>query len=194
MLFGKGPAEYALAGQPLTIEVAASLSCILDTYGKLGITSVVVPLAEEKGNWGKWEVAAEPSQIDDTLTFIACLSSEPFVMGTLDSGPPSLFVMCATGEFDAAFIVIGDYLGQGAIPVLTRFDGNKTETRSWDISPDGKAVIVPEWSSKFAKKLMMHNELFMQLTMRDQKQVGFKFDLRGASNALTLVSGACGSD
>lgn len=187
MFLVEGGAQNALAEQPSTREHAAS-SCINEYYTKLEFPGPLVPLG---GGKGKWELAMEPSMIDDKITFYACLPSESAAKDLLDREAPSLFVICGIGVIDVAAIVTVDYGVQNDITVLTRFDGVEPEKSTWKISPDKKAVIAPVTGGEFAKKLMMESVLSVQLTLSNQELVEFTYDLQGTSDALNVLRQAC---
>jgi hypothetical protein len=187
MLLVEGGAQEASAEQPSTRDPAAP-SCIDEYFTKLKFSGPLVPL---DGGQGKWELAMEPSMIDDKITFYACLPSESAAKDQLDRETPSLFVICGIGVIDVAAIVTVDYGVQNDITVLTRFDGAEPEKSTWKISPDKKAIIAPVTGGEFANKLMMEGVLSVQLTLSNQELVEFTYDLQGTSDALNVLRQAC---
>ena len=182
-----GGAQDASAEQSSAGETAAS-SCINEYFTKLKFPGPLVPL-DKRG--GGWELAMEPSRIDDKITFYACLPSESAAKDRLERETPSLFVICGIGVIDVAAIVTVDYGVQNDIPVLTKFDGAEPEKSTWRISPDKKAVIAPVSGGEFAKKLMSNSVLSVQLTLSSQELAEFTYDLRGTSDALNTLRQAC---
>jgi hypothetical protein len=180
-------AEHASAEQSSAREPAAS-SCINEYFTKLEFPGPLVPL---DGSRGRWELALEPSRTDEKVTFYACVPSEPVAKDHSDRETPSLFVICGIGVIDVAAIVAVDYGVQNDRPVVTRFNGAEPETATWRISPDKKALVAPVTGGKFAKKLMMHGELSVQLRLSKQKLVEFTYDLRGATDTLQVLRQAC---
>ena len=187
MLMAEGGAQDVLAEQSSTREPAAS-SCIHEYFTKLNFSGPLVPLG---GGQGKWGLAMEPSRVDDSITFFACLPSETAAKDRLERDAPSLFVICGIGVIDVAAIVTVDYGVQNDISVLTKFDGAEPEKLTWRVSPDKKAVIAPMTGGEFAKKLMNKSVLFVQLTLSNQELVEFTYDLRGMSDALNTLRQAC---
>ena len=187
ILLVEGSAQVASADQSSASERAV-FSCINEYFTKLEFSS---PLVLLDGGQGKWGLAMEPSIIDDKITFYACLPSEPVAKDQPDRESASLFVICGTGVIDVAAIVTVDHGVHDDIHVQTRFDEAQPETTTWKISPDKKAIIAPVTGGEFARKLIMHNELSVQLTLSNQEQVGFTYDIRGASDSLEVLHQAC---
>ena len=179
--------QDALAEQSSSREPAALL-CLNEYFTKLNFPGPLVPLG---GRQGQWELAMEPSMVDDSITFYACLPSESAAEGELERETPSLFVICGIGVIDVAAIVTVDYGVQNDIPVVTRFDGAEPEKSTWRISPDKKAIIAPVTGGEFSKKLMSKTVLSVQLTLANQELVEFTYDLRGTSAALNTLRQAC---
>lgn len=187
MLMVEGCAQDVLAEQSSTRGPAAS-SCINEYFTKLNFSGPLVPLGGEQG---KWELAMEPSMVDDSVTFFACLPSETAAKDRLERDTPSLFVICGIGVIDVAALVTVDYGVENDIPVLTMFDGAEPEKSTWRITPDKKAVIAPMTGGEFAKKLMNNSMLSVQLNLSNQELVEFTYDLRGTSDALDTLRQAC---
>jgi ankyrin repeat protein/tetratricopeptide (TPR) repeat protein len=169
-------------------EQAAPSSCMKEYFTKLKFPGPLVPLNEGQG---RWEVAMEPSTTSDKITFYACLPSELVSKGQPDREPPSLFVICGIGVIDVAAIVTVDYGVKKNTHVLMKFDRAEPETATWKITRDKKAIIAPMTGGEFAKKLMMHDVLSVQLTLRHQKTVEFTYDLQGSASSLNLLGQAC---
>jgi len=166
----------------------SSASCMDDYFTKLKFGGTLVPL--EEGH-GRWELAMEPSTTSDKITFYACLPSEPVSKDHPNIESPSLFVICGIGVIDVAAIVTVDYGVKKNTHVLTRFDDAEPETATWKITRDKKAIIAPMTGGEFAKKLMMHDVLSVQLTLGNQQTVEFTYDLQGSVSSLNLLRQAC---
>ena len=177
----------ALAEQSASRTPTAS-SCINEYFTKLNFPGPLVPLG---GGQGKWELAMEPSRVDDSITFFACLPTESAAKDGLGRDTPSLFVICGIGVIDVAAIVTVDYGVQNDISVLTKIDESEPDKSTWRISPDKKAIIAPVTGGEFVKKLMNKDVLLTQLTLSDQEFVEFTYDLRGTSEALNILRQAC---
>ena len=183
----KADAQDASTVQSYQKESVTS-SCMDEYFFKLEFPG---PLVNHKQGPGKWELAMELSRVSDDVALIACLPSTLAAKNQTNSDAPSLFLICIIGSHDMAFIVTADYDIQNDLPVVTRFDGEKPETTIWKTSPDKKAIIAPMTGGKFASLLMMHDELAVQLTLSDQRQVAFTYDLQGTSVALQNLSSGC---
>jgi len=169
-------------------EQSPSSSCIDEYFTKLEFGGMLVPL-EPSGNW---ELAMEPSMVSDKITFFACLPSRPAAEAQPSSKSPSLFLICGIDVMDAAAIVVADYRVRNNVRVTTRFDDDvEMETSDWKLSLRRKAIVAPETSGEFAKKLMMRNQLSVQLTLRNQDVLEFTYDLQGTSDSLDVLGQGC---
>ena len=168
-------------------EQSDSSSCMDEYFTKLELGGLLVPLDPA----GNWELAMEPSTVSDRITFLACLPSSPVAEARPGGVSPSLFLICGIDVADAVVIVVADYRVRSKASVIMRFDDTEPEMRNWKLSPDEKAIIAPETSGEFAKELMMHDLLSVQLTLRNKQVLEFTYDLRGASESLNTLREVC---
>jgi type VI secretion system protein VasI len=163
------------------------LSCFDDLSKKLGLNK---PKTKTTVGKGKWRVTESVSKIDDSTTVYVTVDSNETVRGKFGSEHPSLWLRCAENKTEA-FINVGLYLGLNETSVLTRMDKDKAVTKTWSISTDTKAIFVRGSDIRFAKELMQHEKLLVQLTPYNDNPVTFEFDVGGLSEAIKPLRKAC---
>jgi len=163
------------------------LSCFDDLSKKLGLDK---PKTRTTARKGKWRVTESVSKIDDSTTVYVTVNSNGTVRGKFGSKQPSLWLRCAENKTEV-FIDVGLYLGLNETSVLTRMDKDKAVTKTWSISTDTKAIFVRGSDIRFAKELMQHEKLLVQLTPYNDNPVTFEFGIGGLSEAIKPLRKAC---
>jgi hypothetical protein len=189
MSFGAGAgAAPDPGGQPSANATIGTPSCINDYFSEQNPRTVLIPI-EDRG--GKWKLVVKPYRFDEKMTFYACLPSEPAPNGRHGGASASLFVACGIDMIDKAFIVVADPRAQSHVHVTSTLDETAAEESEWEVSGDRKVILAPGTGRTFAKKLMGHNSLSVQLALGNEEQVAFKYELSGAPESLDILRKAC---
>jgi hypothetical protein len=176
------------AQQPPTDDSTAGRSCIDDLFTAPEPETALIPLSDDTG---KWRVVTELSRVDGTMTYYACLPSEPATHGGQRETSASLFIACRWRSIDQAFIVVPGYRFRGHVHVVKTFDDEETEACEWDVSSNGKAIVAPDAGSDLARELVWHDTLSVRVTLHTEEQLNLRYDLRGASEPLGRLGNAC---
>lgn len=139
---------------------------------------------------GAWRVVTEKSAIDDSLNVHVSVESDAAVHSGYKNVTPTLHIRCAENKTQV-FINWDLYLGIDQTMMLTRFDDTKANTDEWTISTNNKAVFVRGNNIAFAKKLMNHNKLLVQITPHGENSVMATFNIKGLSEAIKPLREAC---
>jgi type VI secretion system protein VasI len=166
---------------------AARLICYDALAQSLGVEK---PKTTTSRGSGKWSVRTDQSPIDDSLNVSVSVHSEETVRSGYNIVSPSLFVRCAEKRTNV-FLNWGLYLGLDSTRMLTRFDETPATTNTWSISTDNKAVFVRGSDIAFAKKMMNHDKLLIQISPYGESPVMATFNISGLSEAIKPLREAC---
>jgi len=166
---------------------ASRLICYDNLAKSLGVDKPKTKISTGKG---KWIVREDKSAIDDTINVYLSISSNKPIRSGYNTVRPTLYVRCAENKTNI-FLTWNLYLGIDETTMLTRFDKQKANTRSWSISTDNKAVFIRGSDINFAKQLMKHDKLLTQITPYSESPVMATFDIRGLSEAIKPLRKAC---
>ncbi len=166
---------------------ASRLICYDNLAKSLGVDKPKTKITVGKG---KWRIREDKSPIDDSVNVYLSVSANETVTSGYKTVKPIIYVRCAENKTNI-FLVWDLYLGIDETRMLTRFDKEKPETRTWSISTDYKAVFVRSSDISFAKKMMKHDKLLAQITPYGESPVMATFDIRGLSEAIKPLRKAC---
>lgn len=173
----------------LSAQISPRPGCMNDYFERLEFSGPLMPINYGPGDW---EWSAEFSPISERVTFFACLPSvAPNDLRSDVTYYPSLFLICGIDAMDAVALVVAGYDVRRRTAVLSAFDDDAGEASDWTSSLRKRAIFAPESSEEFAQKLVMHDELSVQITLRDRDVINVSYDLRGASEALDVLRQAC---
>lgn len=153
----------------------------------LGVDKPITSVTEGKG---KWIVRSEKSPINDATNVVLYLKSEKEVRSGYNTVSPSLIIRCSEKKTNA-YIIWDLYLGMDSTTMLTRLDKESAVTKSWSISTDYKAVFVSGSDVAFAKELMLHKTLLVQITPYGESPVMTTFEIGGLTDAIKPLREAC---
>lgn len=167
---------------------AERLICYDKLAKKLGIDKSKSKSIKGKG---KWQVRKSISPIDDSTNVYLYLNSEEPVKSGYKIVRPSLYIRCKENKTDV-YLNWNLYLGLDTTKMLTRFDSEPAYTSTWSISTDTKAVFVRGNNDiSFAKKMMEHSKLLVQITPYGENPVMATFDIKGLKEAINPLREAC---
>jgi len=166
---------------------ASRVICFDNLSKSLGVDKPKITVSTGKG---KWVVRKEQSLIDDSINVTVAVTAEDIVQSGYNKVLPILIVRCAENKTEV-FINWDLYLGMDKTKMLTRFDQEKANTKTWNLSTDNNAVFVKGSYIEFAKKIMKHDKLLLQITPFNQNPVMATFDIRGLSEAIKPLKKAC---
>ena len=139
---------------------------------------------------GEWQVSINESPIDDSKNVYLSVFSEKTVRSGYKTVRPSLFIRCSENTTNV-FLSWDVYLGLDSTRMLTRFDDAKATTSTWLISTDRKSVFVRGSDVAFAKKMMEHEKLLVQVTPYGENPVMATFNIQGLPEAIKPLREAC---
>jgi len=163
------------------------LMCYDSLATKAGIKE---PEAEVVSDPGKWNVYEEKSPIDDSRNVHLFVMSNETVKSGYNTVKPSLHIRCSENKTNV-FLNWGLYLGLEKTKMLTRFDKEKATMSSWSISTNNEAAFVRGNDIEFAKKVMKHQKLLVQVTPFGENSVMTTFNISGLSEAIKPLREAC---
>lgn len=141
---------------------------------------------------GRWRVSSNVSMIDDSTNVYVSLPADDTISGQFGAETrPSLWIRCKENQTEV-FVNWDVYLGIDSTRVLERLDDERARTRTWSISTDHKATFYQGSRIDFARNLMAHNKLLLQLTPYGESPVTAIFSLPGLENALVQLRESCG--
>jgi type VI secretion system protein VasI len=141
---------------------------------------------------GAWSASSETSPIDDSQNVFLSLASEDAIHSRFgEPVRPLLYVRCKE-KATQLFVVWDVYLGIDEAEVLHRLDNRPARTSAWNISTDHKATFYRGSSIGFARELLKHEKLLLQVTPYGEKPVMASFALAGLENAIVSLQEACG--
>jgi type VI secretion system protein VasI len=166
---------------------AARLICYDSLAKSLGVDG---PEIKSTSGSGKWHSREEKSRIDDSVNVhLVFFSNEPVKSG-YKTVKPTLHVMCVENQTNV-YISWELYLGLEETQMLTRFDKEKAKTTAWSLSTDNKAVFYRGSAVEFAKNIMQHQSLLLQITPYGESPVMATFDVSGLTEAIKPLRQAC---
>ncbi len=166
---------------------ALRLICYDELAKMLGVDKPKTTIKEAKG---KWRVQEGKSLIDDSINVYLTLVADDSVKSGYNTVTPILFVRCAENKTDV-YLAWDLFLGTDETRMLTRFDDEKAEKNTWSISTDHKAAFFRGSDVDFAKTLMKHEKLLVQITPYGENPVMATFEIRGLSDAIKPLRAAC---
>jgi hypothetical protein len=175
-------------GQRSANAIIGTPSCINDYFSEHNPRTVLIPIGDRGG---KWKLVAEPYRLDEKMTFYACLPSEPAPDSRHEGTSAPLFVACGIDMTDKAFIVVEDPRARSHVHVTSTLDETAAEESDWKVSGDRKVILAPGTGRTFAKRLMGHDTLSVQLTLGNEEHMRLKYELTGAPESLDILRKAC---
>lgn len=157
--------------------------CLAEALGLKG------PEVALDSSLGKWEIDKSLSPIDDSPIVVLRLPSDE---STANPFKTSFLIIRCRGNKTEVYIAWGEYIGsRGKFQVITRFDKEKAEKRTWDISSEGKATFYSGKHINLIRKMMKHEKLFAQVQRFNGTTTEAMFDLTGLSEAIQPICEAC---
>lgn len=188
--------QLAVAAQKAGYDVAVCaakdsdairLICYDEIAKSLGVDKPVTKITKGKG---KWRIREDTSAIDDSVNVYLSLAANETVKSGYNSVIPELHIRCAENKTNV-FVTWGLYLGLDETKMLTRFDKEKATTTTWSISTNNKSVFVRSGDINYAKTLMKHEKLLLQITPYNENPVVATLDIGGLEEAIKPLRGAC---
>jgi len=166
---------------------AARLVCFDELARELGVDR---PKSNTTVGKGQWIVQSDRSPIDDSVNVFLALRSKEAIKSGYNTVRPTLILRCSENRTEV-YVTWDLYLGLDSTRILERFDSQKARTRSWGVSTDRKASFFRGGHVGFAKKMMEHEKLLLQVTPYGESPVMATFALGGLGEAIKPLREAC---
>lgn len=153
----------------------------LACYDKLAVS---FRQQESTSNKTKWNIDKDISPIDDSPIVTLMLPSD---QSSASRGVSFLCIRYKNNETNV-FIAWNEYIGSDdGCAVITRFDKEKPEKRTWGISTSGTGSFYQGKEIDFIRKILKHKKLFARVTHYNQETTSATFDITGLSNVIKPI-------